>query len=71
MWRFWLVLGGIGSVWGSNGSLWGSAVQYLVILGHYGRYWLVIGGTWSVWSVTGWFLLVLGQYRARAVLDGT
>ena len=33
------------------------------------RYWLVLGGTWSVGGVIGWYLVVLGQYRA--VLVGT
>ena len=31
------------------------------------RYWLVLGGTWSIWGVTGWYLVVLGQYRAVLV----
>ena len=24
----------------------------------------VLGGTWSVWGVTGWYLVILSQYRA-------
>ena len=61
----WLVLGGIGSVWGGTG--W-----YLVVIGHYrlcsveavtGRYWLVLGGAGSVEGSAGWYLVVLGQYN--------
>ena len=33
------------------------------------RYWLVLGGIWSVLGVTGWYLVVQGQYRA--ILVGT
>ena len=32
-----------------------------------GRYWFVIGGTGSVWGSTGWYLVVLGQFRAALV----
>ena len=28
-----------------------------------GRYWFVIGSTGTVWGVTGWNLVVLGQYE--------
>ena len=28
------------------------------------RYWLVLGGTGSVGGGTGWYLVVLGQYRS-------
>ena len=34
-----------------------------------GQNWFALGGIWSVWGVTGWYLVVLGQYRA--VLVGT
>ena len=65
--RYWLVLGGSGSVWSGTG--W-----YLVVLGQYGavlvdtkgysvirrQYWLVLVGTGSVWGGTGWFLVILG-----------
>ena len=27
------------------------------------RYWLVFGGDGSVWGGTGWYLVVLGQYK--------
>ena len=27
-----------------------------------GRQWLVLGGSGSVWGVTGWYMVVLGQY---------
>ena len=32
-----------------------------------GQYWLVLGDTGSVWGGTGWYLVVLGQYRAVLV----
>ena len=27
------------------------------------RYWLVFGGTGSVWGTTGWYLVILVQYK--------
>ena len=32
-----------------------------------GWYWLILGGTRSVWSGTGWYLAVLGQWKAALV----
>ena len=29
-----------------------------------GLYWLTLGGTGSVWSGYGWYLVVLGQWKA-------
>ena len=33
-------------------------------------HWLILGGTWSVWSGTGYYMMILGQYKAL-VLGGT
>ena len=41
--RYWLVLGGTGSVWGSNGL-------YLVLLSQYRA---VLIGTWWYWVIKG------------------
>ena len=30
-------------------------------------YWLIFGGTGSVWGGFGWYLMVLGEYRAVLV----
>ena len=43
-----------------NGALLVGAGRYWVIIG---RYWLVLGGPGSVWDVSGWYLVVLDQYR--------
>ena len=32
-----------------------------------GLYWLTLGGTGSVWSGYGWYLVVLGQWKAVLV----
>ena len=77
MGRYFLVIGGIGSVEGSTG--WYSMVlgQYkAVLVGTWRywvsmeRYWLVLGDTGSVWGVTGWYLVVLDQYREIGDLVG-
>ena len=66
--RYWLVLGGTGSVW--DGTCWflvvlGQKKEVLVSIWGYwvslGWYRLVLGGTGSVGGGTGWCLLVLGQ----------
>ena len=66
--RYWLVLGGTGSVGGGTG--W-----YLVVLGQYRsvlidtwrywvnieRYWLIYDGSGLVEGSSGWCLVVMGQ----------
>ena len=48
--RYWLVLSG-------TGSLWGSTSWYLVELGQYGA---VVAGTWWYWVSMGRYWLVHG-----------
>ena len=33
-----------------------------------GRFWLVHGCAWSVWGDAGWYMVILGQYRALLVV---
>ena len=74
--QYWLVLSGIGSVYGSTG--W-----YSMVLGQYGdvlvgtwrcwvntgQYWLVFGGTGSVFDSTGLYWVSTVQHRI--ILGGT
>ena len=68
-----LVLGGTGSVLGVRfQKIYGlhsvnhQIIEYWVSRG---RYWLVLSCTGSEQGGTGWYLVVLGQYRAVLVGD--
>ena len=54
MGRYWLVLGGNGSVWGGPG--W-----FLVVMGQCRVVRLICDGTGPVEAGTSWYLVVLGQ----------
>ena len=48
-------------------------ILYLVVQYHWywvstGQYLLVLWGNWSVWGGNGWYLVLLGQYRAVLVV---
>ena len=39
----------------------------MMVMGQQKAVWIVLGVTGSVWSSTGWYLVVLGQYRVALV----
>ena len=58
--RYWLVLGGYGSVWGSTGSLWGGIGQCLVVLGQYRAVLVILGQYGAVLAGTWWYRIRMG-----------
>ena len=54
MGRYWLVLGGTGSVWGVTGWYFVVLCQYGVVLGHYEAvYRAAVASTWWYWVGMG------------------